>query len=182
MSNYTLEEFKALGKEETLAMIARFYESMDLLTLKAVMIVSLPPGFWKAEAEVVPDESKEDESKEDEMIQVAQEVVDEIVSDVVEQIAENLEPEKQYIHPPRMRDAEHFWPYMRCKNIAKELWRFRVPYNSLPKLPRSHYDLLNHLANELSMPLDTLIKTDPLEYFAKDRNIIRCIRGKYSKI
>lgn len=170
MSNYTLEEFKALGKEETLDMIARFYESMDLLTLKAVMIVSLPPGFWKAE--VTRDESKEDESKEDEMIKVAQEVIDEIVSVVVE-------PERQYIHPPRMRDAERFWPYMRCKNIAKELWRFRVPYNSLPKLPRSHYDLLNHLANELSMSLETLIKTDPLEYFAKDKNIIHCIRGKY---
>jgi len=174
MSNYTLDEFKTLGKEETLQMIARFYESMDLLTLKAVMIASLPPKFWKAEAEVTPGESKEDE-----MIQVAQEVIDEIVSVVIEQVADNVEPEKQYIHPPRMRDAERFWPYMRCKNIAKELWRFRVPYNSAPKLPRSHYDLLNHLANELSMPLDTLIKTDPLEYFAKDRNIIHCIRGKY---
>jgi hypothetical protein len=61
-------------------------------------------------------------------------------------------PELSIADPPKVRDAEKFWPFMRCKNVYKA-------YGGSDRL--SHHDLLIWLAKKFKMPVDTLKKTDP---------------------
>ena len=51
-----------------------------------------------------------------------------------------------------------YWPYMRCKNFAKELLGNK-------KIPRSHHDLLTYLASLKGISVNQLKKTRPSVYF-----------------
>jgi hypothetical protein len=69
--------------------------------------------------------------------------------------------------PPRVYDAEKYWPYMRCKNIAKELLRTNIP--------RSHHALLVYLASIKKISVDELKKIHPLDYFKDNHRLTRVL-------
>ena len=104
----TLEEFKALDHTDTLKVITSIYANMDLLTLKAVMIAVVKPEYWLPEPQVEPQVEPEVEP-EDSLIELNDD--------------QETQPDDTpvYIPPPRVKDAEKHWPYMRCKNVAKKL-------------------------------------------------------------
>lgn len=56
---------------------------------------------------------------------------------------------------PRVRDAERFWPFMRCKNVYRSL----IGDKNSKRL--SHHDLLIWLANYFRLSVDELKRTDP---------------------
>jgi len=70
---------------------------------------------------------------------------------------EESESKEPYVRPPRVSDAEKYWPYMRCKNIARIFLRINIP--------RSHHALLEYLASIKKVSVDELKKTHPLDYF-----------------
>jgi hypothetical protein len=77
----------------------------------------------------------------------------------------DIEP---YKAPPRVRDADHFWPYMRCKNIVRELMRNK-------KIPTSHYGLLEYIAKIKRVSIETLKKTNPHIYFKGDLRVAKVL-------
>jgi hypothetical protein len=82
--------------------------------------------------------------------------------------AQNTVVEKTaYEPPPRVRD-EGQWPYMRCKNIVRALYKIYRNYN---KIPRSHYALLEYIAKLKKVSVEELKKTSVVEYFKKDPNL-----------
>ena len=57
--------------------------------------------------------------------------------------------------PPKVRDAEPYWPFMRCKNVYNA-------YNTHSRPKRlSHHDLLISLADMFKMSVEELKKTNP---------------------
>ena len=72
-----------------------------------------------------------------------------------------------YVPPPRVRDAEQYWPYMRCKNVARAFHRVSSYYKQEP-LPRSHYGLLVYLAGIINVDVEKFKKTSPKELFKDD--------------
>lgn len=54
--------------------------------------------------------------------------------------------------PPKVRDAEGFWPFMRCKNVYKA-------HGGTCRM--SHHELLISLADKFNMSVEQLKKTDP---------------------
>ena len=82
--------------------------------------------------------------------------------------AQNTVVEKKvYEPPPRVRD-EGQWPYMRCKNVVRALYKVYRNYN---KIPRSHYALLEYIAKLKNVSVEELKKTSVAEYFKKDPNL-----------
>ena len=75
------------------------------------------------------------------------------------------EDHENYVAPPRVRDAERHWPYMRCKNIVKALYRSQ--YKNPKDMPRSHHALLEYFASFKKVPLDELKRMSPVEYFTE---------------
>jgi hypothetical protein len=87
---------------------------------------------------------------------------------VVEKTVQNTVVEKTvYEPPPRVRD-EGQWPYMRCKNIVRALYK---AYRNHNKIPRSHYALLEYIAKLKKVSVEELKKTSVVEYFKKDPNL-----------
>jgi hypothetical protein len=83
-------------------------------------------------------------------------------NDVVPSNAFKLQTKKpSYVAPPRVRDAEENWPFMRCKNVARALrdWSESAP------IPRSHHALLEYLAKKANTSVETLKKTSPRDLF-----------------
>jgi hypothetical protein len=81
-----------------------------------------------------------------------------------------------YTPPPRIRDAERHWPYMRCKNVANAL---QLYYNPEP-LPRNHAALLEHIARVAEVSVEVLKKTSPYELFKNNYNVTSVIAKYYS--
>jgi hypothetical protein len=66
-----------------------------------------------------------------------------------------------YVAPPKVRDAELHWPFMRCKNVARALpsaWYGRP-------IPRNHHGLLEYIAKEAKVSVEVLKKTSARELF-----------------
>jgi hypothetical protein len=78
---------------------------------------------------------------------------------------------KPYIAPPKVRDAEKFWPFMRCKNVANAL-RTR---QSDPPIPRNHHALLEHIAKVKRISVADLKKTDPLLLFNDNYYVMKVL-------
>jgi hypothetical protein len=92
--------------------------------------------------------------------------------------SEEEEKEKEkvpYVPPPKVRDAEQFWPFMRCKNVANVLCR----YGSEP-IPRNHHGLLQNIAKIAKMSVEDLKKTSPWVLF-KDNYRVMGVLGKSSR-
>ena len=80
-----------------------------------------------------------------------------------------VEETKPYVAPPRIRYADHYWPYARCKNIVREI----MGANKV--IPRSHFELLTYIANIKRVSLETLKKTSPFEYFKGDARVTKTL-------
>jgi hypothetical protein len=90
---------------------------------------------------------------------------------------EEKEKEKvPYVPPPKVRDAEQFWPFMRCKNVANAL----VTRYADSKIPRNHHALLEHIAKIAKMSVEELKKTSPWVLF-KDNYRVMGVLGKSSR-
>jgi hypothetical protein len=71
-----------------------------------------------------------------------------------------MEPPSQtpsYVPPPRVRDAERNWPFMRCKNLVRIL-KIKNP-------SKNHHGLLEQLAHHHKMTVEELKKTSPKDLF-----------------
>jgi hypothetical protein len=78
-----------------------------------------------------------------------------------------------YIAPPKVRDAELHWPFMRCKNVARALhsaWYDRP-------IPRNHHGLLEYIAKQGKVSVEVLKKTSARELF-KDNYLVMQALGK----
>jgi hypothetical protein len=78
-----------------------------------------------------------------------------------------------YIAPPKVRDAELNWPFMRCKNIAKVL---RPIGGSIPK---NHHDLLEFIAKAGKVSVEVLKKTSPRELFGSYPRVMTVLGSGY---
>jgi len=84
-----------------------------------------------------------------------------------------------YIAPPKVRDAEKFWPFMRCKNVANAL-RCSTLLNRGIAIPRNHHGLLEYIAKAGKVSVETLKKTDARDLF-KDNYLVMAALGKSSR-
>ena len=75
-----------------------------------------------------------------------------------------------YVPPPRVRDADRYWPYMRCKNVARALMPYNYDFKAAP-LPRSHHALLEFIANKANMSVELLKKTNPKNIFRNNLEV-----------
>jgi hypothetical protein len=82
-----------------------------------------------------------------------------------------------YIAPPKVRDAEKFWPFMRCKNVANAL---HGGWANKPPIPRNHHGLLEYIAKAGKVSVETLKKTDARHLF-KDNYLVMAALGKSSR-
>ena len=82
-----------------------------------------------------------------------------------------IAPPNSYVRPPRIRDADYYWPYMRCKNVARALLPYRYDDYKHKPLPRSHHALLEFIANKANVSVEMLKKTDPRNLFRNDVKI-----------
>jgi len=68
---------------------------------------------------------------------------------------------KPYVPPPRIKEAERFWPFMVCKAIVRQLTSSLWP---LPQINyRCHLALLSYLASRYNKTIVELVKTNPLD-------------------
>ena len=88
-----------------------------------------------------------------------QEQEQEFTNELVEQ-----EQVRTYVPPPRVRDAERFWPYMRCKNLAKEIFK-KEHYKQL----RSHHALIEAIAKRYNKTVEELKNTSPRDLIVNDK-------------
>jgi len=68
---------------------------------------------------------------------------------------------KPYVPPPRIKEAERFWPFMVCKAIIRQLTSTSWPCPEINY--RSHHALLEYLASRYNKKVHELVKTNPLD-------------------
>jgi len=165
MSAYT-QVFMALDRiatEEFLMMAAKEMDDLTLKNATYVFISSYKPHLLKGLAKsVVPAWT----SALDTLTSAADHV-----ESVNEVILLEAQPKAPYLPPPKVRDAEENWPFMRCKNVAYTL-RTRC---GDPKVPRSHHALLEHIAKIARVSVETLKKTSPLDLFKDNYPVMRVL-------
>ena len=141
-----MEVFK--NRTETITFLAKALETLDDKTLSSAVLTFT--GAYAPQMLLVHLEKKTTQNK------------------VVEKTVQNTVVEKKvYEPPPRVRD-EGQWPYMRCKNVVRALYKVYRNYN---KIPRSHYALLEYIAKLKNVSVEELKKTSVAEYFKKDPNL-----------
>jgi hypothetical protein len=141
-------DFFALNRAETIAFLMKAVETLDDQSIKLAthtLVSSYRPWLLKEVNKQVTNKNVEELS-----------------------LGDSKPP---YVPPPRVRDAELNWPYMRCKNVANAL----KSYNSKP-IPRSHYALIEYLARETKVSVETFKKTSPHELFKNDFRIMLYLR------
>ena len=84
-----------------------------------------------------------------------------------------------YIAPPRVRDAEKFWPFMRCKNVARAIAKSQPYWGEKRNIPRSHHGLLEYIARATSLSVETLKKTHPVGLFKDNYTFMRALGNSY---
>ena len=75
-------------------------------------------------------------------------------------------PDYTYVPPPRVLDAEQYWPASRCRNLAKEVLR--------EKLSRNHFGLIQQLSSHYKITPEAFKKTSPNDLI-KNHVILRKI-------
>lgn len=92
----------------------------------------------------------------------AQEILAAAEKNAIKRQSSSSESVNPYVPPPRVRDAEEFWPYMRCKNVVKAI----ITYNySNERVPKSHYALLQYIAVYKGISVEALKMTHPSDLF-----------------
>jgi hypothetical protein len=99
----------------------------------------------------------------------AQEILASAVKNAIKRQEGSNESVKVYVPPPRVRDAEEFWPYMRCKNVVKAIHCYTY---SNEQVPRSHYALLEYIAKYKGISVEALKKTHPADLFESNPYIM----------
>lgn len=79
-----------------------------------------------------------------------------------------------YIAPPKVRDAEEFWPFMRCKNVVNALLRSRAP-RLVADPPKNHYGLLEYIAKFAKVSVEVLKKTSPRDLFKGNHYVLQAL-------
>ena len=85
-----------------------------------------------------------------------------------------------YVAPPKVRDAELNWPFMRCKNVVKALRRSQPMWIYCEPPPRNHHGLLQYIAKFAKVSVEVLKKTSPRDLF-KDNYFVMQALGKASR-
>jgi hypothetical protein len=85
------------------------------------------------------------------------------------------EPDYTYVPPPRVLDAEQYWPASRCRNLAKEVLR--------EKLSRNHFGLIQQLSSHYKITPEEFKRTNPFDLL-KNTGILRKILNyrEYSRM
>jgi hypothetical protein len=85
------------------------------------------------------------------------------------------EPDYTYVPPPRVLDAEQYWPASRCRNLAKEVLR--------EKPSRNHFGLIQQLSSHYKMTPEEFKRTNPFDLL-KNTGILRKILNyrEYSRM
>jgi hypothetical protein len=78
------------------------------------------------------------------------------------------EPDYTYVPPPRVLDAEQYWPASRCRNLAKEVLR--------EKLSRNHFGLIQQLSSHYKMTPEEFKKKNPI-YLTNNVPLLKKILG-----
>lgn len=99
----------------------------------------------------------------------AQEILEAAEKNAMKRQSNYTESVKPYVPPPRVRDAEEFWPYMRCKNVVKAIICYTY---SNEQVPRSHYALLTYIAKYKGISVEALKKTHPADLFESNPYIM----------
>ena len=76
-------------------------------------------------------------------------------------------PEKTYVPPPRVLDAEKYWPASRCRNLARLILK--------EKLSRNHFGLIQQLSSHYKMTPEQFKKTKPEDLLKNNRGVLRQI-------
>jgi len=84
-----------------------------------------------------------------------------------------------YIAPPKIRDAELHWPFMRCKNVANAYKMSMGSSCCYDKIPRNHHGLLEYIASKKKISVETLKKTDPRELFKDNFYVMNALSKSY---
>jgi hypothetical protein len=84
-----------------------------------------------------------------------------------------------YIAPPKVRDAELNWPFMRCKNVVKTLQRSQSMW-IYGEPPKNHHGLLEYIAKFAKVSVEVLKKTHPHDIF-KDYPAVMRVLAKSSR-
>ena len=137
----TLKQFKELERNEVIDVLIDIIKELNLKELKSMSILAAPFGFWADDASDMPPLERNPDCQDA--------PVDLVIED-----GQWTESEA-YIHPPRVKDAERFWPFMRCKNVVRLL---KGPDEVIP---RSHSGLLDYIAKKFNISVDTLKQRDP---------------------
>jgi hypothetical protein len=84
-----------------------------------------------------------------------------------------------YVAPPKVRDAELNWPFMRCKNVVNALQRSQTRW-IYGNPPKNHHGLLEYIAKVANVSVETLKSTSPRDIF-KDNYYVMQVLGKSSR-
>lgn len=164
MPHPTLNDFKSLERDKAIEVLIDIIKELDLKELKSMSILAAPFGFWAPEPE--NEMPLLEKIPEDQLITVIEDG---------QWTKENEEGKPAYVPPPRVKDAEDYWPFMRCKNVAKALNKHS--YRGYP-LPRSHYDLLEYLARNFKITVEELKKTNPSTLLRNNPGALKVVDTK----
>jgi hypothetical protein len=78
------------------------------------------------------------------------------------------EPDYTYVPPPRVLDAEQYWPASRCRNLAKEVLR--------EKPSRNHFGLIQQLSSHYKMTPEAFKNKNPV-YLINNVPLLKKILG-----
>ena len=82
--------------------------------------------------------------------------------------AATQESDNTYVPPPRVLDAEQYWPASRCRNLAKEVLR--------EKPSRNHFGLIQQLSSHYKMTPEAFKKKNPI-YLIQNVPLLKKILG-----
>ena len=89
--------------------------------------------------------------------------------------SEDEDSSKPYIAPPKVRDAEEFWPFMRCKNVVKALLRSQPSRAYYEPPPKNHHGLLEYIAKVAKLDMETLKKSSPRDVFKGNYYVLQAL-------
>ena len=97
--------------------------------------------------------------------------IEEFIEAAKRGVAQRSYSHEPYVPPPRVSDAEEYWPFMRCKNVARAL----QPYFEAKPLPRSHHALLEHIATQAKVSVEVLKKTSARTLFKNNFRVMNAL-------
>jgi len=163
---------KTVGKEERkLEYLDRPWR-LEKTDVPQAQVQELQPE--KVETEKVETEKVETEKVETEKVETEKVETPQLPESESEPESEP-KPDNNYAPPPRVLDAEQYWPASRCRNLAKEVLR--------EKPSRNHFGLIQQLSSHYKITPEEFKKTNPFDLL-KNTGILRKILNyrEYSRM